>query len=170
MTKYFVLINFWLWTPCLLAAESIFPHFNLPVLGQHKTFSLNSSQKKLLYIDFWATWCEPCKESLPFYSQLAEKYKNEMDFILISLDSTAQVAEKFVKQNHISLTVLLDQDKRLADQLKLEAVPSSFLIDPEGKILFSHRGFNDSSKTAIEKNIQNQIKLRVKSTKDSSAK
>lgn len=114
---------------------------------------------ELLLLDFWASWCGPCKDSLPFYEQLQKRYATQgLQVLALSVDEDSKDATAFIVKNNFSLTFLWDQNKLLAKSLDLKAIPTALILDKTGKILYQERGFLESSKAKIEQQILKAFK------------
>lgn len=103
---------------------------------------MNQFAGKVLYLDFWASWCPPCAKSFPFLNELHQQYQNEgLQIIGINLDEVAEDAEKFLTQYPAEFTIASDLSKQCAENLAVAAMPSSYLIDRKGIIRHIHLGF-----------------------------
>lgn len=110
---------------------------------------------EVIYLDFWASWCTPCRKSFPWMNQMQEKYRdNHFKVISINVDSDPILAKEFLAANSADFTVLYDPQGALASQLKLKGMPSSFIINREGKIVRAHVGFSDRKKLKYEQEIK----------------
>ncbi len=131
------------------------PDFRLP--GIKSEVKLSAHQGKVVYIDFWASWCGPCRKSFPWMNEIQEKYGNRLKVIAINLDQDRGEADKFLKQNQPKFTIAFDSSGKIAEAYKVKAMPSSYLIDSKGKIVSSHAGFRSQDKEELEKLIQQLI-------------
>lgn len=114
---------------------------------------------ELLVLDFWASWCEPCKESLPFYQELQKKHgARGLQVLAVSVDEDIQDASSFVSKNKLTLTFLWDPNGNVARSLSIHALPSTLIVDKSGKILHRERGFTKTSKTKIEEQLLKLLK------------
>jgi peroxiredoxin len=97
----------------------------------------------VILLDFWASWCAPCKASFPAMDEIYQEYKNQGFVILaVSVDNTAKAYEKFAAKSKVSFPLVLDTDKKLVGTAEIEAMPTSFLIDKKGVIRSVHNGYN----------------------------
>ena len=120
------------------------PDFALPTLSGSR-MSLASLRGKVVVVDFWAQWCEPCKKELPQLDKLAKEFAGKNVVILaVNLDKTKDNAQKLAQQLGLSLPVLLDPAGSVAATYDLPKMPTSFLIDKKGIVRFVHEGFEGS--------------------------
>jgi len=99
--------------------------------------SLDQLKGKYLLINFWATWCGPCKIEMPSLQALHERFKSEnFEVLAISNDMFGEkVVRPYIEANHFAFPVLLDQNLKVSHQYGVVTLPTSFLVDPEGKII-----------------------------------
>ena len=118
------------------------PDFSLATL-KGPTQSLAALRGKVVLVDFWAQWCEPCKKELPELDKLAKQYAGKGVVILaVNIDKQRANAEKLVKQLGVSLDVLLDPSGSVASSYDPPKMPSSFVIDKKGIVRFVNEGFD----------------------------
>lgn len=148
--------------PCLLLSVSALaldlgqaaPEFNLPALNNGNTTSLTNYKNKVIYLDFWASWCAPCRLSFPLLNALHQKLKHQgFEVIAINLDEDKSKAEQFLKEIPVDFTVLRDSSGEWADQYAIESMPTSFIIDQQGHIQHIHHGFTSPDISGIEQKI-----------------
>jgi peroxiredoxin len=121
------------------------PEFSLPSLKGART-SLASLRGKVVLLDFWAQWCEPCKQELPQLQKLAKDYAAKGVVIVgVNIDKTRENAERLVSQLGLSFPILLDPTGSVAGVYDLPKMPTSFVIDKNGTIRYVHEGFEGSS-------------------------
>jgi len=105
-----------------------------------KEVHLSDFKGKVIYLDFWATWCGPCKAELPYYMKLSQQYQNKgIVFISISIDNPDKIEDwkNMIKNEHsiVQLRTHIGWDPQLIDKFQVNSVPTYFLIDAEGKII-----------------------------------
>jgi thiol-disulfide isomerase/thioredoxin len=117
-------------------------------------FDLAQYKNKVVYLDFWASWCGPCRKSFPWLNDIQAKYKNQgLVVIGVNLDTELDQAKKFLKDVPANFRVYSDPDGKLAEKYKLVGMPSSFVIDGKGKVRHRHVGFKKSNIDEYEKSI-----------------
>jgi thiol-disulfide isomerase/thioredoxin len=109
---------------------------------------------KVIYLDFWASWCAPCRTSFPLINKLHEKLKAQgFEVIAINLDEDKANAEQFLKEFPVSFTVLRDDKGKWADQFVVDSMPTSFIIDKQGVVKNIHNGFNSDDINELEQKV-----------------
>ncbi|EDP75663.1 TlpA disulfide reductase family protein [Hydrogenivirga sp. 128-5-R1-1] len=117
-----------------LSAGKKAPDFTLKTLDG-KEVSLKDYRGKVVLLNFWATWCPPCREEMPLFVRMYEKYKDKgFEILAVSTDSSLEPVKKFVKEYRINFPVLYD-DKNVVSLYGIQGLPTSFLIDRDGVIL-----------------------------------
>ncbi len=128
--------------------------FSLKDLGG-KTVKLSSLKGKVVVLDFWASWCVPCKKELPNLDALAAKYKadkKDIVIVAVNIDKERKNAESFLKTAKVgTLTVVLDPSGSVADPYDLPTMPSSFVIDKKGIVRFVHEGYKGGDEKTVDK-------------------
>jgi cytochrome c biogenesis protein CcmG/thiol:disulfide interchange protein DsbE len=119
------------------------------------TVSLQEFAGRVVYLDFWASWCGPCLKSMPFYEELYTRLGGEnFEIIGVNLDENPDDAARFLEEHPVSFTVLLDPSGEAAGAWKIPALPSSYLIGPGQQIVRSWSGFRESHREEIEREIR----------------
>ena len=138
------------------AAFNQAPAIELP--GVDKNVSLEDFRGKVVYLDFWASWCVPCIKSFPWMDEIKQKYSEKgFEIIAINLDKDRAAADDFLKKLNVSFTIAFDESGDSAAKYKLKGMPTSYLIGRDGKVYASHIGFIDKDKVELEKAIVNLI-------------
>jgi cytochrome c biogenesis protein CcmG/thiol:disulfide interchange protein DsbE len=105
-------------------------------------FDISAFRGRVVYLDFWASWCGPCRQSFPWMQTLKNTYEDQgLTIVAVNLDADRVDAEKFLNQFKPTFEVRFDPDGRLADVYKVKSMPSSVLIDRHGVTRFTHMGF-----------------------------
>ena len=130
------------------------PGFALPVLGGESTRSLSESHGKVRYIDFWASWCPPCRVSVPAIVALQEELGGErFEVIAINVDERIGDALRFLERHPTNYDSLSDPRGETAEAYTLLGMPTSFVLDPEGRVTLVHVGFRRGDMKAIRAHI-----------------
>ena len=133
------------------AAElgSTAPSYSLPTnAGKADSASLRG---KLVYVDFWASWCVPCKLSFPWMNEMQAKYgERGLHVLAINVDSKRADADKFLVAVPAKFQVAFDPAGVTPKQFAVKAMPTSYLIDSEGRVVYVHAGFRASDQKLIE--------------------
>ncbi len=130
-------------------------------LRDGSALDLSAYRGKVVYVDFWASWCGPCKMAFPFMNELTAAYDDE-DFAIvgISVDETKEKALTFADRTPAEFTLALDTTGTCPASFGVEAMPSSYLLGPDGTVLHEHKGFRESDKAglraAIDKALEGQ--------------
>ena len=129
------------------------PSFSLDSLnGQGK---MAVAPGKVTIVDFWATWCEPCKKSFPKYQELYVKYKaSGLEIVAISVDDEKNGITDFAKTHGAKFPVGWDDGKKLAEKWKPENMPSSYIVGKDGVVKHVHRGYHDGEENEVEKELK----------------
>lgn len=131
--------------PALAGGKSIKVGDAFPDLG---TFSLEGKlpddlKGKVILVDFWASWCGPCKESFPAMEELQQRFgKDGLVVLAVNLDEDKSAMEDFLKHNKVSFTVVRDGAKKLVGTVNISSMPSSFILGRDGKVAAVHKGFH----------------------------
>jgi peroxiredoxin len=127
------------------AAEigSIAPDCTLTtMINDSQHYDLKQFHGKVLYVDFWASWCPPCAKSFPFMNELDRDLKDSgLQVIGVNMDQTPEDAKAFLTKYPANFTVLFDASEKCAKGFDVKAMPSSYLIDRNGVIRHVHMGF-----------------------------
>lgn len=132
------------------------PAFELP--GDAASIKLSAYKGKVVYVDFWASWCGPCKESFPWLNEMQAKYGAKgFQVVGINVDAKTDDAKTFLKQVPAKFTVAYDDKGLTPKQFGIKGMPSSVLIDANGKVIAQHTGFRDADKAQLEQSIQQAL-------------
>jgi peroxiredoxin len=116
------------------------PDFTLDSIDGKK-YKLSDFRGKVVFVNFWATWCPPCKEEIPSMGQLYKDLSGEgLVMLAISVDNDEEVLRKFVKNHNVPFPVLLDPEKKVYNLYKATGVPETHLINKLGMIEGSRIG------------------------------
>jgi len=127
------------------------------------TKRLSQLQGKVIYLDFWASWCKPCLKSMPLLNQMrANLIDEEFEVIAINLDNKPELGIKFVQQNPVDYPVVRAEDDTIFQLYQINGLPTSYLLDKEGVLRYVHQGFKEKDMDKIRQ----QVMLLLKRTKN----
>ena len=120
------------------------PDFTLKSLNGEEV-SLSQHRGKYVLVNFWATWCGPCKMEMPSLETLYQRFKSK-NFSLLAISNDmfgAKIVEPFIKAHGLSFPILLDQQLQASNKFGVVSLPTTFMIDPKGNIIGELRGAED---------------------------
>jgi peroxiredoxin len=140
------------------ASASIAPAFSLPSRAGD-TVSLEQLKGKVVMLNFWASWCGPCRQEMPLLDQMHKRYSS-LGFTLIGVNVEANTkdAERWLEDTPVSFPVLFDRDSKVSKLYDVSAMPSTVFIDRKGNLRYLHRGY----KPGDESEYLNQIRALLK--------
>lgn len=110
---------------------------------------------RVVVVDFWASWCKPCRQSIPWLNEMRARYGEQgLVIIGVNVDAERADADRFLRDIPADFDVLYDAQGVLAQQFGVQAMPSSFVFDREGKLIHTHFGFRESRSAQHETEIQ----------------
>jgi thiol-disulfide isomerase/thioredoxin len=110
---------------------------------------------KVIWVDFWASWCVPCRRSFPWMNTMHEKYKDRgLQIIAVNLDRDRKAADGFLAEVPAEFGLRFDPAGELAKTFEVQAMPSSFLMDASGNIIARHFGFKMADADQYERDIE----------------
>ncbi len=143
-------------TPAIELGESV-SEFEIPGFAQAQ--SLSELKGKWIYLDFWASWCVPCRQSFPFMNDMQTKLQGKnIQIIAVNVDVKKTDAERFLLQNPSKFPVAYDPKGELPRKMNLKSMPTSYLINPQGKVVFMHAGFRAEDKKLLEDKLLTEVK------------
>jgi len=114
---------------------------------------------QVVYVDFWASWCTPCRKSFPWMNAMQERYGDQgFKIIAVNLDKDRQLVDQFLKTYRANFTIAYDPEGLLASQFGLKGMPGSYLIGRDGQLKLKHLGFRGKDKNKLEMSIKNELK------------
>lgn len=123
--------------------------------AQANPLDLAAYQGKVVYLDFWASWCTPCRRSFPWLDGLVREYAGrDLVVIGVNVDQDPELAEKFLNETPASFPIVYDPRGELATRFKIVGMPSAVLIDRTGHVRFQHVGFSEKKEDEYETHVQ----------------
>lgn len=123
--------------------------------AQTAGLDLSAYKGKVVYIDFWASWCGPCRQSFPWMNELhRQKADDGLVILAVNLDQERELADQFINELNPAFNILFDGSGVLATEFKVTAMPSAFIVGRDGKVRIKHLGFHKEKRLQYEQEIQ----------------
>jgi thiol-disulfide isomerase/thioredoxin len=131
----------------------------LPIqAAQSATFDPQEYAGKVVVLDFWASWCVPCRRSFPWLNTMHEKYDDVgLVIVGVNLDMERDEAERFLTEFPADFRIVYDEEMALARRFEVMAMPSSFVIGRDGEVIAEHLGFKVKKQDEYEAVIRNAL-------------
>lgn len=125
------------------------PAVDLP--GTSAPVSLSKLQGKVVYLDFWASWCGPCRQSFPWMNEMQAKYGPKgLQIVAVNVDSKREDADRFLASSPANFVVAYDSRGQTPSRYQIKGMPSSVLIGANGQVIRVHAGFRQEERKAQE--------------------
>jgi peroxiredoxin len=132
--------------------------FQAPNLDGDGTVSLQDHRGKVVYLDFWASWCNPCQTAIPLIEELRGEFPaDDFQVVAVNLDKSTKKARKFLVKNPVGYPSASDPRGALPRAFGLETMPTSYLIDRDGIIRYVHEGFRENDVALLRAEIQKLV-------------
>jgi len=119
------------------------------------SLDLAALQGKVVYLDFWASWCVPCRKSFPWLNEMQHKYGEKgLVVIGVNVDRERKAADGFLKKYAADFRIVYDPEGKLAEKYDLQGMPSTFVYGRDGKQAFTHVGFRESEAADVERTLK----------------
>jgi len=127
----------------------------LPVLKGGDVVGLESFKGKVVYLDFWASWCGPCAKSFPFMNELHQQLSGKgLQMVGVNLDENPDDAQAFLEKYPANFIVTADKDEGCARSYDVKAMPSSYLIGRDGTLRHIHMGFRGEEGKELREQVE----------------
>ncbi len=141
-----------------VTAQAPAPDFTLKG-ADGRNLRLQEQRGQVVLVNFWATWCGPCKQEMPHLNRLYDKYRNSgFTLLAVNIDDDPRTAVSTATKMGLRFPVLLDTDKTVSKRYDLGSMPATVLIDRDGKVRFLHRGYREGMELAYEQQIRDLVK------------
>lgn len=137
------------------------PKFSLKTLNAPKINSLSDFKGQVVLLNFWATWCKPCRDELPHLEAIHNKYKKlGFSVVGVNIDEEVNLASELVKKTKITFPSFSDPKSKVSDLYKIEAMPSTIMIDRKGNMRYLHNGYKPGYEVAYENQVRKLVRER----------
>jgi len=137
------------------------PAFSARALGGEGSISLSSYRGKVVYLDFWASWCAPCQVALPALEELRKEFPaDQFQVIAVNVDTDPEKALRLLAKHKIGYPSAADPDGRLPETFGLKTMPTSYLIDRSGVVRLVHPGFRTSDVALLRARIKTLVEAK----------
>ena len=138
-----------------LGTGDIAPSFTAPALSGGGQLSLQAFRGKVVYVDFWASWCGPCLTSLPLLDDLRKEFPTaKFQILAVNVDRDPAQARAFLEKWPVGYPSVMDPEGRIPGRFGLETMPTSYLIDGRGVVRFVNEGFREGDIETLRLNIE----------------
>lgn len=134
------------------------PEIGLTALDGSRV-TLAGLRGKVVVVDFWASWCAPCKQEMPVLESLYKRFKAQgLVIVGVSVDSDRAKAQSFVREVRVTFPIVHDADHAVADRYHPPKMPTSYVIDKAGKVRFVHAGYRAEDARKLEQEITSLLR------------
>ena len=134
------------------------PEITLPGMTG-KTVKLSDFRGQVVMVNFWASWCQPCRTEMPLIEDIYNKYKKIGFTVLgVNVDENPKAGKKMLKEIPVSFPVVFDSDNKMIEKYEVQAMPSTYMVDRKGNIRDIHRGYKKGDEKAYEEYIRKLLR------------
>ena len=138
-----------------LAGAAVALFFIASAVASPPSLDLARYRGRVVVVDFWASWCKPCRQSFPWLNEMRARYGTQgLVIIGVNVDAERSDADRFLRDVPADFEVLYDSKGVLAEQFGVQAMPTSFVFDRDGKLIHTHHGFRESRRAEHETELQ----------------
>ena len=152
-----------MFAPAALAVEvgQSAPKFNLSSVDGKGKVNLESYRGKVVYLDFWASWCPPCRKAMPQIEQMRKDYSSdEFAVVAVNLDNDLKKAHKVLAKEPVGYVSGSDPKQNLPKRYEIKTMPTAYLIDRNGVIRYIHEGFRKGDEKEIRAEIDKLLRAK----------
>lgn len=137
------------------------PAFERVPLHGGQPIALKHYRGKVVMVDFWASWCAPCRKSMPYFNELRARYRKQgFEILAVNLDGRIEQALRFLRDYPVDYPVVHDSGT-LPERYGLQVMPTSYIIDRQGRVHDIHYGYKDSDKAEIQRVIERALEEKT---------
>ena len=126
-----------------------------PSVGASPAVDIQDFRGRVVYLDFWASWCAPCRQSFPWMQAMKNAYESRgLTVLAVNLDRDRGDADRFLAQFHPSFDVRFDPQGKVAEHFKVQGMPTGLVVDRHGVVRFTHIGFRPVDEAAYENQLR----------------
>jgi cytochrome c biogenesis protein CcmG/thiol:disulfide interchange protein DsbE len=129
------------------------PDLTIQTVNGKGQITRDSLSGKVAIVDFWATWCGPCKQSFPKLEELAKQNQGKVQVVGISVDDKSDGVADFAKSNGATFAIGWDDGHAIANRWKVDSMPTTYILDSSGTVRYIHAGYHDGEADAIAKEL-----------------
>lgn len=129
------------------------PDLSIQTINGKGKISNDSLKGKIAIVDFWATWCAPCKTSFPKLEELSKKHSGKVEIVGVSVDDEKNGVADFAKENGATFAIGWDEGHSIAERWKVKSMPTTVILDASGNVRHVHAGFHDDEPELIAKEL-----------------
>lgn len=133
------------------------PDLAIQTLNGQGDLTLDALSGKVVLVDFWATWCAPCKQSFPALEAMSKRHGTRLAIIGVSVNDDADGVAEFAKEMGTTFPVGWDKGHAIAERWNVSTMPSTFILDDKGTVRFVHAGYHDGEDATIDKEIEELV-------------
>jgi thiol-disulfide isomerase/thioredoxin len=141
-----------------LGTGDVAPGFKLAKLDGSGDLKLGDLRGKVVFIDFWASWCAPCQKSMPLFDAMAKEFPaDRFQLIGVNVDKDPGAAKKALAKRPVSYPIVSDPSGSLPGRYGVETMPMAYLVDGDGAIRYVHKGFREGDVEKLREHIEKLI-------------
>jgi cytochrome c biogenesis protein CcmG, thiol:disulfide interchange protein DsbE len=133
------------------------PDLSIQSLNAKGDLKLGELSGKVVVVDFWATWCGPCKQSFPGLEALSKRHEGKVAVVGVSVNDEQDGITEFAKELGTTFPIGWDKGHTIADRWKVATMPSSYVVDATGTVRYVHAGYHEGDEVEIEKEVMSLI-------------
>ncbi len=135
------------------------PEFQLPRIGGPEGMrTLSELRGRVVIVDFWASWCTPCKKVMPFLAGLQARHPEDLTVLGVNVDDDVEAMHRSLRNAPPGFEIVRDEGGQVVETFGVRAMPTTFFLDREGRVVLVHRGFAQGDRDHLERIVENLIR------------